>query len=50
MVWIIVNIVAMPIYLMKGLQVTAGLYFFYLVLAVMGLTEWRKMMKKAIPA
>ena len=45
-VWIVVNMVAMPIYFLKGLNVTVGLYAVYLVLAVMGLLEWRRLMKK----
>ncbi len=45
-VWIVVNLVAMPIYFLKGLHVTVGLYAVYLILAVMGLVEWRRLMKK----
>ena len=44
-VWIVVNLVAMPIYLMKGLHITAGLYAVYLVLAISGLLSWHRMMK-----
>ena len=45
-VWMAVNLVAMPIYFLKGLHITVGLYAVYLVLAVMGLVEWRRMMGK----
>lgn len=45
-IWIAVNLVAMPIYLIKGLHVTSGLYFVYLILAVMGLMEWRRVMRE----
>ncbi|MFQ5448494.1 MAG: nicotinamide riboside transporter PnuC [Saprospiraceae bacterium] len=41
-VWIAVDLVAIPIYLLKGLYVTSGLYFVYLLLCISGLIEWRK--------
>ncbi|HFA48876.1 MAG TPA: nicotinamide riboside transporter PnuC [Bacteroidetes bacterium] len=44
-VWIAVNIVAMPIYFMKGLYLTSGLYFVYLLLVISGFVEWRKVLK-----
>jgi nicotinamide mononucleotide transporter len=40
--WIAVNIVSLPLYYVKGLYLTSGLYGVYLVLAVAGLLEWRK--------
>ena len=45
-VWIAVNVVAMPIYFMKGLYVTVGLYAVYLGLAVSGLVAWWHQMKE----
>jgi len=40
--WIIVNIISIPLYIVKDLHLTAGLYGVFLVLAVAGLVEWRK--------
>ena len=40
--WIIVNIISIPLYIVKDLHLTAGLYGLFLVLAVAGLVEWRK--------
>ena len=40
--WIIVNIISIPLYIIKDLHLTAGLYVVFLVLAVAGLVEWRK--------
>ncbi len=44
-VWIAVDLVAIPIYLLKGLYVTSGLYFVYLLLCISGLIEWWKTFK-----
>jgi len=38
--WIIVDIVYVPMYIYKGLPVTAGLYSVFLALAVIGLRSW----------
>jgi nicotinamide mononucleotide transporter len=43
--WIAVNIISMPLYWVKGLHLTAGLYALFLVLAVAGLIEWRKVLR-----
>lgn len=40
--WIAVNIISIPLYILKELYLTAGLYALFLVLAVAGLVEWRK--------
>jgi nicotinamide mononucleotide transporter len=42
--WITVNAVSIPLYLTKGLLLTAGLYALFLALAVWGLIEWRRSM------
>jgi nicotinamide mononucleotide transporter len=42
--WITVNAVSIPLYLTKGLLLTAGLYTLFLALAVWGLIEWRRSM------
>jgi nicotinamide mononucleotide transporter len=40
--WIVVNLISIPLYVTKGLYLTAGLYGVFLVLAIVGLVEWRK--------
>lgn len=40
--WIVVNILSIPLYILKELYLTAGLFALFLVLAVAGLVEWRK--------
>jgi nicotinamide mononucleotide transporter len=40
--WIAVNIISIPLYILKGLYLTAGLYALFLALAIAGLVEWRK--------
>ena len=40
--WIIADIVYVPMFIYKELYVTAGLYLVFLALAVMGLVEWRR--------
>jgi nicotinamide mononucleotide transporter len=42
MLWIIADIIYVPMYVSKDLYVTAGLYAVFLVLAVMGLMQWRR--------
>jgi nicotinamide mononucleotide transporter len=38
--WILADVVYVPMYLFKGLFITAGLYVVFLVLAIMGLVSW----------
>ena len=40
MIWIAVDLVAIGLYWSRDLQVTAGLYFIFLLLATAGLIEW----------
>ena len=40
--WIAVDCLAIGLFLSRGLYVTAGLYVIFLVLAVVGLVEWKK--------
>lgn len=40
--WIIVDLTAIPLFLSRGLLITAGLYLIFLGLAVAGLLEWRR--------
>ena len=45
--WIAVDVAAIGLYLVKGLTLTAGLYFAFLVLCVLGLREWAAAERKA---
>ncbi|MEM8547630.1 MAG: nicotinamide riboside transporter PnuC [Pseudomonadota bacterium] len=38
--WIAMDLIAIPVYYLKALYVTAGLYAVFLVLAVLGLVRW----------
>lgn len=40
--WIVVNLISIPLYVVKDLYLTAGLYGVFLILAIAGLVEWRK--------
>ncbi|MGH7671080.1 MAG: nicotinamide riboside transporter PnuC [Gemmatimonadaceae bacterium] len=40
--WIVADIVYVPMYIYKHLYVTSGLYLVFLVLAVLGLVEWKR--------
>ena len=40
--WIITNIVSVPLYYVKGFNETSFYYLILLVLAILGLVEWRK--------
>jgi nicotinamide mononucleotide transporter len=40
--WILADLVYVPMFFWKGLYVTAGLYTVFLVLATMGLIQWRR--------
>ena len=40
--WIVVNAISIPLYLVKNLHLTAGLYVLFLLLAAAGLVQWRK--------
>jgi len=49
--WIAVDALAIGVYLIRGLQVTAGLYAVFLVMCVFGLAGWlRKLRAEALPA
>ncbi len=43
--WILVNIVYIPLYFYKNLPLTALLYFIFLILAIKGFLEWKKVLK-----
>ena len=41
-VWIVVDIIYIPLYIVKHLPLTAFLYFIFLVLAIIGYQDWKK--------
>jgi len=41
-IWIAVDIIYIPLYVYKGLRVTALLYFIFLLLCIAGLRAWRR--------
>lgn len=43
--WIAVDLASIPLYLAKGLYLFAGLYLIYLVLAIIGLAQWRRALR-----
>jgi nicotinamide mononucleotide transporter len=50
MLWIFVDVLYIPLYLTKGIALTAVLYAVYLVLAILGLVEWRRRLTGPIRA
>lgn len=44
-IWIAMDVIAINIYHLKGLEVTSGLYAMFLILASYGLTKWYKSFK-----
>lgn len=46
--WIVVNTIYIPMYIYKGLHLTSILYFIFLLLAIKGFGEWKKLSKKTI--
>ncbi|MBP9946463.1 MAG: nicotinamide mononucleotide transporter [Vicinamibacteria bacterium] len=47
--WILVDIVYVPLYISRGLNLTALLYAVFLVMAVMGLRHWRLLVAPSAP-
>ncbi|HOI89849.1 MAG TPA: AAA family ATPase [Candidatus Rifleibacterium sp.] len=45
--WIAVDIVAIYIYAVKGLHLTAGLYTAFLIMAIVGLQKWKQSMQQS---
>jgi nicotinamide mononucleotide transporter len=41
-IWILADVIYIPLYVYKHLWLTSGLYFVFLMLCVMGLREWTK--------
>lgn len=46
-VWIAVDLIAIPLFAVKGLYPTAGLYVIYLGLSVWGLRDWQRVYRHA---
>jgi nicotinamide mononucleotide transporter len=44
--WIAADLISVPLYLYKGLAISAFQFTVFLVLAIMGLIEWRKILKE----
>ena len=49
-VWILVDLLSIGLYAAKGLWLTMGLYILFLILASIGLLEWRRAHREAGPA
>lgn len=45
--WIIGNILSIPLYFLKGYMITSLQYFVFLILAVLGYKEWKKIYNKS---
>ena len=45
--WIVVDVLAIGLFAVKGLWLTSGLYGVFLVMATYGLIEWRRQMRPA---
>jgi nicotinamide mononucleotide transporter len=43
--WILVNLISVPLYLVKELYLTAGVYALFLINAVLGILCWRRSLK-----
>ncbi len=48
--WIAVDVVAVALYLTRGLMLTAGLYGLFLLMSVWGLIEWQRVARKQAAA
>lgn len=44
--WIAADVIAIPLFALKGLWMTAGLYGVFLILCLFGLAEWRRALRK----
>ncbi|WP_171025730.1 nicotinamide riboside transporter PnuC [Hymenobacter jeollabukensis] len=47
LLWILVDIIYVPMYWVKSLHATSGLYLLYLGIAAFGYWEWRRLMRQA---
>ncbi len=46
LIWIFVDLIYIYVYLSKNLDITAGMYAIYVIIALMGYIQWRKDWKK----
>ncbi len=46
--WIAADVVSVPLYLYKGLVFTSLQFFVFLIIAIMGYVEWKKLAKKEL--
>lgn len=50
-IWIAVDCIAVPLYWMRGLPLTSGLYFLFLLICIQGLIAWNRLSRvEAEPA
>ena len=40
--WIVADIIYIPLFIYKGLYITSGQYFVFLILAISGYFEWKR--------
>ena len=45
--WIVADLIAVPLYWSKGMYPTAGLYGIFLILAIVGLVSWQRTLDRA---
>ncbi|MDH5434809.1 MAG: nicotinamide riboside transporter PnuC [Gammaproteobacteria bacterium] len=45
--WIVVDVLAIGLFIVKKLEPTAALYFVFLIMCIIGLKEWRKVAKSS---
>lgn len=48
-VWIVVDVISVPLYISRGLYLTSGLYFLFLCLCVSGYLAWRAALDERQP-
>jgi nicotinamide mononucleotide transporter len=48
--WIATDLIAIPLYAVKGIELTAGLYTVFLVLATWGAIDWTRVRRRALAA
>jgi nicotinamide mononucleotide transporter len=45
-IWILADLIYIPLYIYKGLVLTSGLYFVFLLLCIFGLREWTRELRE----